>query len=68
VQAIRLTASFELLTRSVALTGSEKSLRKTTCVSVLFLWKSPEATGSQSVESLKGGYKPWNIENHNPKL
>jgi len=32
VQATRLAASFELLTRSVALTGLEKFLLKATCV------------------------------------
>jgi len=42
VQATRLATSFELLTGSVALTGPEKFLRKTTCVSVFFSRKSPK--------------------------
>jgi len=36
VQATRLAESFELLTRSVALTRPEKFPRKATCVLVLF--------------------------------
>ena len=50
VQASRLAESFELLTRSVALTGPEKFLRKATCVSVFFL-KSLISARRQSVNA-----------------
>jgi len=51
VQATRLAASFEPFTRSVALTGPEKFLRKATCVLVFFSRKSPKAAGCQSVKT-----------------
>jgi len=40
---------FEVLTGWVALIGPEKLLRKTMCVSVIFLQKSLKAAGRQSV-------------------
>jgi len=52
MQAIRLVASFELLTRSVAFTGPEKFPRKAMCVSVFFSRKSPEAAGRQSFKDV----------------
>jgi len=51
VQATRLAASFETLTGLVVLTGLEKFLRKATCVSVFFTWKSPKVAGRQVLKA-----------------
>jgi len=51
VQATWLAVSFQTLTRSVALTGTEKFLHKATCVSLFFSQKSPKAAGCQSVKA-----------------
>jgi len=50
VQTRRLATSFDTSTRSVELTGPEKFLHETTCISVFF-WKSPQAARCQSVNT-----------------
>jgi len=53
VPATRFAASFELLTRSAALTGPENFPHKATCVSVLFSRKSPKLARHLSVDGSK---------------
>jgi len=51
VQATRLVAFFETLTRSVAYTRPEKFPCKATCISVFFSQKSPKSAGCESVNT-----------------
>ena len=52
VQTTRLAESFELLSGSVALTGSEKFLRKATCDPAVFFANHLNLLGCESVKDV----------------
>jgi len=52
VQTRTLAVSFDILTRSITLTGAVKFLCKATCISVFFSRKSPKPARRQSVERI----------------